>query len=166
MDRIQIRILFGLKKSPKYEYEYQYSASTIQIIFEYGIIRSPLNIVIQYYNSITSEYSALLARRSRAQFQRNASLRQDSGKLQAFAAGLVTGECDHSGHCGQGLQATPWHQLVTPHNAFPSLLVGELFFSTKDDLRCNQKRSTAARWEYLTFSSHHNKHLVWVRNSK
>ena len=55
-DRIRIRILFSLKKateykyeyylvwkkSLKYEYEYYYSASTIWMIFEYQIIRSPL----------------------------------------------------------------------------------------------------------------------------
>ena len=41
--QILIRILFGLRKSAEYEYEYQYSASTIQMIFEYRIIRSPLD---------------------------------------------------------------------------------------------------------------------------
>ena len=42
--RIRIRIIFGFKKSAEYEYEYEYknSASSIQIIFEYRIIRSPL----------------------------------------------------------------------------------------------------------------------------
>ena len=41
--RIRIRIIFGFKKSPEYEYEYKYSASSIRMIFEYRIIRSPLN---------------------------------------------------------------------------------------------------------------------------
>ena len=41
--RIRIRIIFGFKKSPKYEYEYKYSASSIQKIFLYRIIRSPLS---------------------------------------------------------------------------------------------------------------------------
>ena len=40
--RIRIRIIFGFKKSPEYEYEYKYSVSSIRIIFEYRIIRSPL----------------------------------------------------------------------------------------------------------------------------
>ena len=40
--RIRIRILFGFEKSPEYEYEYHYSVSTIRILFEYRIIRSPL----------------------------------------------------------------------------------------------------------------------------
>ena len=40
--RIRIRILFGLKISAEYEYEYHYSVSTIRILFEYRIIRSPL----------------------------------------------------------------------------------------------------------------------------
>ena len=40
--RIRIRIIFGLKVSPEYEYEYHYSVSTIRILFEYRIIRSPL----------------------------------------------------------------------------------------------------------------------------
>ena len=51
INRIQIRILFGLQKSPEYEYEYQYSASTIRIIFEYRIIRSPLNYISGWYCS-------------------------------------------------------------------------------------------------------------------
>ena len=42
IDRIRIQILFSLKKSPEYEYEYYYWASTIRIIFKYWIIRSPL----------------------------------------------------------------------------------------------------------------------------
>ena len=37
---MRIRILFGFEKSP--EYEYHYSVSTIQISFEYRIIRSPM----------------------------------------------------------------------------------------------------------------------------
>ena len=41
--RIRIRIVFGLKISA--EYEYHYSASTIRILFEYRIIRSPLQKV-------------------------------------------------------------------------------------------------------------------------
>ena len=41
--KIQIRMIFGFKKSPEYEYEYKYSASSIRIIFEYQIIRSPLS---------------------------------------------------------------------------------------------------------------------------
>ena len=42
--RIRIRILFSFVKSPEYEYEYEYhySVSTIRILFEYRIIRSPL----------------------------------------------------------------------------------------------------------------------------
>ena len=40
--RIWIRIIFGLKISAEYEYEYHYSVSTIGILFEYRIIRSPL----------------------------------------------------------------------------------------------------------------------------
>ena len=40
--RIRIRIVFGLKISAEYEYEYHYSVSTIRILFEYRIIRSPL----------------------------------------------------------------------------------------------------------------------------
>ena len=40
--RIRIRILFGLKISAEYEYEYHYSVSTIRILFENRIIRSPL----------------------------------------------------------------------------------------------------------------------------
>ena len=38
IDRIRIRILFGLKKSPEYKYEYLYLASIIRIIFKYQII--------------------------------------------------------------------------------------------------------------------------------
>ena len=45
IDLIQIRILFVLKKSSKYEYEYKYLASTIRIIFKYRIIRSPLPVM-------------------------------------------------------------------------------------------------------------------------
>ena len=37
-----IWILFGLKISSEHEYEYRYSVSTIWILFEYRIIRSPL----------------------------------------------------------------------------------------------------------------------------
>ena len=40
--RIRIRISFGLKISSEYEYEYHYLVSTIRILFEYRIIRSPL----------------------------------------------------------------------------------------------------------------------------
>ena len=42
--RIRIRILFGLKISSEYEYEYHYLVSTIRILFEYRIIRSPLHV--------------------------------------------------------------------------------------------------------------------------
>ena len=45
IDRIRIQILFSLKKSPEYEYEYYYWASTIRIIFKYWIIRSPLPVM-------------------------------------------------------------------------------------------------------------------------
>ena len=37
-----MQIVFGLKISAKYEYKYHYLVSTIRILFEYGIIRSPL----------------------------------------------------------------------------------------------------------------------------
>ena len=40
--QLRILITFGFKKSPEYKYNYQYSASSIRIIFEYRIIRSPL----------------------------------------------------------------------------------------------------------------------------
>ena len=36
--QIQIRILFGLKISAEYVFEYHNSVSTIQILFEYQII--------------------------------------------------------------------------------------------------------------------------------
>ena len=51
--RIRIRILFGLKISAEYEYEYHYSVSTIRILFEYRIIRSPL---IQSYLLLLSQH--------------------------------------------------------------------------------------------------------------
>ena len=39
-----IQIIFGLKISAEYEHEYHYSVSTIRILFEFWIIRSPLYI--------------------------------------------------------------------------------------------------------------------------
>ena len=57
--RIRIRILFGLKISAEYEYEYHYSVSTIRILFEYRIIRSPLcaHLVLYFTMCICQQFS-------------------------------------------------------------------------------------------------------------